>query len=133
MLGPLSPEERRAVRSFFWSAPMRKAQITVLIGVSILFFATAWLMVLEFTVPPHSGITASDLVLLALLPIGAAVMVVGVALRGRTFRRTAVRPCPNCGQPNLWISGFCRACGTPLLGATAAGPAEPPLPTFGLK
>lgn len=125
MAGPLSPDERRALRGLAWSESVRKYQYIVLGGVGLMIAAWAYFLYALFTVPLHSGITFGILLALILLFVGAAGLTTGRVLRIRAMRRIAFRPCPSCQQLNLWLSEHCRKCGAALLGVEAPMPSRP--------
>jgi hypothetical protein len=55
---------------------------------------------------------------------GAMIGMIGIVVRRQTLRELAYRPCPRCGKPNVWPSGYCRYCGVPLPGAPEPGSAR---------
>jgi hypothetical protein len=111
MYGQLSPEERRAMRTLFWSRPMWGYQAVVFIGLGLLLAANLVLWI-ELSAPSPPGNAASYAGLYILAILGGAVAVVGLVVRRLALSELAVGVCPKCGQVNLWTSAFCRKCGT---------------------
>lgn len=112
--GPLTPEQRIAIRKLWWTPAVRPAQILTLVGLAILLVSWIYLAFVIFTVPLHSGITSADVDALILLFVGAGVMIAGVAWRNHTTRKIAYRPCPACRATNVFTSQHCSKCGAPL-------------------
>lgn len=125
MLGPLSAEERREARRWFWTPELRRYQMTVLVGSGITLFGLFAVWFTLLSTPIHPGFTESADAAIAILLVGVVVLVLGTGLRSRAFRQVAVRPCPSCGQPNLRSSAICRKCGVALPTADVGASAPP--------
>lgn len=125
MAGPLSPEDRRAMRSLAWSTPrLRKCQYIRIVGGGLILVAFAVLayyaLALETgRIAYHSGVPLVLWFAMGVMVAGVTVQGVGTVLRNRALRPLAFRPCPSCGQPNLVVFTHCRSCGAPM------GPASP--------
>jgi ABC-type spermidine/putrescine transport system permease subunit II len=111
-LGSLSPDERRALAELWWSRPLRSTQIMVFGGLATVPLGSLALFVLETSGP--AGSAALEAVIFIAMVGGLAVGGVGLVLRRQAMLRLAFRPCPKCGQPCFFTSGFCRKCGTQM-------------------
>lgn len=112
--GPLTPEQRIAVRKLWWTPAVRPAQILALVGFAILLVSWIYLAFVLVTVPLHSGVTSLDVDALILLFAGGGVWIAGITWRNHATGKIAYRPCPACRTKNVFTSEHCSKCGAPL-------------------
>jgi len=110
----LSPEDRRAFRKLWWSAPVRKFQILSLTGAAIVGIGLVSILYFSTTVAPGARTPALTWLAFGTLRLGLVVFVVAIALRKRATRRIALRPCAVCHTMNLWLAVYCSKCGAAL-------------------
>jgi hypothetical protein len=114
MFGPLTLEERQALRRMGWSEPVRKYQYLVFGGLAVWAVAWGYLAYSVVTGAIYSGNTSAYEIWIALFLAGATAWVVGVQLRRRVMRRITIRACDKCGELNFVFSNHCRKCGAAL-------------------
>jgi hypothetical protein len=110
----LSPEDRRAFRKLWWSAPVRRFQILAIAGAAIGGIGVVSILYSSIAVAPDARTPELTSLLFGTLLLGLVVFVAGLGLRERATRRIALRPCTACQTMNLWRAVYCSKCGAAL-------------------
>jgi hypothetical protein len=132
MYEPLTDEERAVRDDLFWSQPMWIYHVLVFGGLGAAVVANV-MLALDFGAATQPGLTPADVGLLIVALVGAAIALIGLVLRRLELRKLLYPPCPQCGQPNIQTSGFCRGCGIPLPSGNGAVSSPHTTPVTGAR